>query len=99
MGASGISEEKEIAIDAAVKELCDEAYQTTMSKLNAHRDLLEELSNRLIEKETIDGFELNDIILKMTGKPPATPFKPVAVEAQGSVQPTASATAGSATVP
>jgi ATP-dependent Zn protease len=74
MGNSGVSEEKELAIDKAVQGLCDEAYETSMQTLQANRELLDELTALLIEKETIDGFELNDLILKMTGKPPPTAF-------------------------
>merc|ERR1719478_381409 len=40
MGSSGVSEEKELAIDKAVAELCDEAYRTTMETLQTHRELL-----------------------------------------------------------
>jgi len=49
--------------------------------------LLDELTALLLEKETIDGFELNDLILKMTGKPPATAFNPVPVPVEGNVVP------------
>jgi hypothetical protein len=35
---------------------------------------MERLTELLIEKETVDGFELNDLVLEVTGKPPATPF-------------------------
>jgi cell division protease FtsH len=80
MGRTAVSEEKEIAIDKAVQELCDEAFKTTMETLSANRELMDELTNRLIEKETVDGFELNDLILQMTGKPPATAFNPVPVQ-------------------
>jgi hypothetical protein len=51
-----------------------------METLSANRELMDELTNRLIEKETVDGFELNDLILQMTGKPPATAFNPVPVQ-------------------
>lgn len=76
---SGRSEQMEIAIDKEVAKLCEEAYQTTMQTLQTHRELLDELTARLLEKETIDGFELNDLILQMTGKPPPTAFNPVPV--------------------
>jgi cell division protease FtsH len=83
MGRTAVSEEKEKAIDAEVAKLCDEAFQTTMMTLQTHRKLLDELTERLLEKETIDGFELNDIILKMTGQPPPTAFNPVPVPVEG----------------
>jgi len=76
MGSSGISEEKEQLIDDEVKKLVTEAYETTMETLSKHRALLDELTERLLVKETIDGFELNDLVLEMTGAPPATAFGP-----------------------
>jgi len=87
MGRTAVSEEKEMAIDNEVKKLCDEAFETTRTTLLEHRDLLDELTAQLVEKETINGFELNDLILKMTGKPPATPFNPIPVPVEGAVVP------------
>jgi cell division protease FtsH len=77
MGNSGISEEKEQAIDAEVSKLTTEAYDATMKLLTEHRAVMDELVKRLLEKETVDGFEFNDIVLQVTGKPPLTPFNPV----------------------
>jgi len=34
-----------------------------------HKDILDEVVVRLLEKETIDGFELADIVQEKTGKP------------------------------
>jgi len=79
MGRSAMSEEKEQAIDSEVAKLCEEAYNTTMTTLTKHRKILDEITERLLEKETIDGFELNDIILQMTGKEAPTKFNPVPV--------------------
>jgi cell division protease FtsH len=79
MGRAAMSEEKEMAIDEEVAKLCEEAYNTTMETLTKHRKILDEITARLLEKETIDGFELNDIILQMTGQDPPTKFAPVEV--------------------
>merc|ERR1719478_130221 len=68
-GRTAASEEKEAAIDVAVSKLCDEAYETTMKTLTEHRAIMDELVRRLPEKETVDGFELADLIQEMTGKP------------------------------
>jgi len=67
-GRTVASEEKEDAIDKAVSKLCDEAYETTMKTLTEHRAIMDELVTRLLDKETIDGFELADIVEKQTGK-------------------------------
>jgi cell division protease FtsH len=80
-GRTAASEEKEAAIDVAVSKLCDEAYETTMKTLTEHRAIMDELVNRLLEKETVDGFELADLVQEMTGKPaPAYAAIPVAVQ-------------------
>merc|ERR1719359_1730301 len=71
-GRQPVSEELSEKIDKEVSKLCDEAFKTTMETLKANRELLERLTELLIEKETVDGFELNDLVLQVTGKPPAT---------------------------
>jgi cell division protease FtsH len=93
VGRQPFSEEKEQAIDAEVKKLCQEAYATTMATLTAHRQILDELTESLLEKETVDGFELNAIIERITGKPPPTPFNPVPVAVKADVAPEAPTTA------
>merc|ERR1719327_1015224 len=80
-GRTNASEEKEVAIDAAVSKLCTEAYETTMKTLTEHRDILDEVVDRLLKKETIDGFELADIVQEKTGKvAPAYAAIPVSVQ-------------------
>jgi cell division protease FtsH len=73
-GRQPVSEELSEKIDVEVSKLCDEAFKTTMDTLTANKALMERLTELLIEKETVDGFELNDLVLEVTGKPPATPF-------------------------
>merc|ERR1719174_2530644 len=73
-GRQPVSEELSEKIDKEVSKLCDEAFKTTMETLTANKALMERLTDLLIEKETVDGFELNDLVLEVTGKPPATPF-------------------------
>jgi len=80
-GRTNASEEKEAAIDNAVSKLCTEAYETTMKTLTEHKAIMEELVKRLLEKETVDGFELAAIVEEMTGAPaPAYAAIPVAVQ-------------------
>merc|ERR1719327_2566641 len=74
-GRQPVSEELSEKIDVEVSKLCDEAFKTTMDTLTANKALMERLTELLIEKETVDGFELNDLVLEVTGKPPATPFQ------------------------
>merc|ERR1719478_614850 len=80
-GRTNASEEKEVKIDAEVTKLCTEAYETTMKTLKEHKDILDEVVVRLLEKETIDGFELADIVQEKTGKPaPAYASIPLSVQ-------------------
>merc|ERR1719324_1032869 len=80
-GRTNASEEKEEAIDRAVSKLCTEAYETTMRICTEHKDILDEVVVRLLEKETIDGFELADIVQEKTGKPaPAYASIPLSVQ-------------------
>jgi cell division protease FtsH len=87
-GRQPVSEELSEKIDKEVSKLCDEAFKTTMDTLTANKALMERLTELLIEKETVDGFELNDLVLEVTGKPPATPFMRAGEEpASGNVVP------------
>merc|ERR1719478_1327101 len=88
-GRQPVSEELSEKIDKEVSKLCDEAFKTTMETLKANRELLDKLVESLLEKETVDGFELNELVLQVTGKPPATAFNPMQVPVQGNVVPTA----------
>jgi cell division protease FtsH len=60
-------------IDAEVKRIIDEANQTARSLIETHRDKLEIIANGLLEYETLDGVQVEEIV--RTGKftPPAKP--------------------------
>ncbi len=79
------SEHTAQAIDAEVKRIIDESVEKVRHILEARRDALEALTNRLIEIESIDGQELKEIIDENSPGPlvvPGTlhgskrPFKP-----------------------
>merc|ERR1712050_328160 len=59
--ASAATEER---IDEEVKELVAEAYQHCKTTMSENRDLLEELVELLIEKETVDYKELAEMVVK-----------------------------------
>merc|ERR1719265_1853909 len=67
MGSGRASEEKEAAIDAAVERITKEAYESTKEIMLKHRDLLDAVTERLIEVETLDGFEFARIVEQYTG--------------------------------
>jgi len=80
-GNGRASEEKEAAIDSAVKALTDEAYQTTMAVMTKHRDLLDAVTERLLEIETMGGFEFARMVEQFTGvRTPMLDLIPVPVQ-------------------
>jgi cell division protease FtsH len=56
------SENTAIRIDEEVRRIVDEAYNTAKAILQEHEDLLHKISETLIEKETLDGKEIDAII-------------------------------------
>jgi len=61
------SEETSREIDAEVSKLVNDAYAKAEKTLAENKDLLERLATRLIEKETMDGREVEELV----GKTPA----------------------------
>ena len=59
------SEKTAISIDEEVRLIVDEAYNTAKGILQEHEDLLHKISETLIEKETLDGKEI-DVIIEAT---------------------------------
>jgi cell division protease FtsH len=64
-------------IDAEVRRIIDEAHDTARSLLTEHRDELEALTARLLEKEVLDGDEVRALL----GLPPAQSHPPVPLPA------------------
>ncbi|UCG14555.1 MAG: cell division protein FtsH, partial [Deltaproteobacteria bacterium] len=56
------SEKTAIQIDEEVRRIVDEAYGTAKRILSEHQDLLHKIAETLIEKETLDGKEIDAII-------------------------------------
>ena len=52
-------------IDREVQKLIDNAYERTKSVLNENLDILHQLAEMLLEKETVLGRELDELILKL----------------------------------
>jgi len=63
-GPQGASAETEKKIDEEVKQLVADAYSTCKAILSANRDLLDELTDALIESETVDFNELQEMVGK-----------------------------------
>ena len=63
-GPQGASPETEKKIDEEVMQLVADAYNTCKATLSANRDLLDELTDALIESETVDFNELQEMVGK-----------------------------------
>ena len=57
-------------IDTEVKRITNEAYARAKNLIDTHRDKLEMIANALLEYETLDGSQVNDIVHKGTFTPP-----------------------------
>ncbi|NOQ40719.1 MAG: ATP-dependent zinc metalloprotease FtsH [Anaerolineales bacterium] len=62
-------------IDIEVKELVSDAYQRALDILKKHRDVLEVLAEKLLEQETVDGKELDEIFPVPSPKNGGMPVK------------------------
>jgi cell division protease FtsH len=83
-------------VDAEIRRIIDEQYKLARRLLEENRDKVETMTKALLEWETLDADQLNDI---MAGKPPRPPKVPAASSppsaptdgAQGAAAPAASA--------
>ena len=62
-------------VDAEIRRIIDEQYALARRMLESHRDKVEAMAAALLELETIDADQINDI---MEGKPPRPPKQPQA---------------------
>ncbi|NWK56860.1 ATP-dependent zinc metalloprotease FtsH [Verrucomicrobiaceae bacterium N1E253] len=74
----GYSEETARAIDGEIKKLIDDAYALAKDLLIKHNDALVDLSNALLEYETLDADQVREIMEhgKMSN-PPSPPKSPI----------------------
>ena len=68
--AGGQLEETALQIDIEVKRILTEAHETSRRILRDHRETLDILSHRLLEKEVIEAEELKGIIGPIPPKDP-----------------------------
>ncbi len=73
------SEETASSVDQAIHEIIEEAYRDTKEMIVRHRDILEAIAEELMEKETLDGAELDELIKRCAGDR-VIPAKTVAKE-------------------
>jgi cell division protease FtsH len=66
-----VSDETAIAIDKEVRSIVDECYDKAAKILGENRNLLELMKDALIEYETIDAHQIDDIMEGKKPRPPA----------------------------
>jgi cell division protease FtsH len=71
-----ISDETMRKVDAEIRRIIDEQYSLARRLLDTNRDKVEAMTKALLEWETIDSEQIDDI---MAGRPPRAP-KPVAAK-------------------
>jgi cell division protease FtsH len=67
---TNISEETMRKVDAEVRRIIDEQYAIARKLIEDNKDTMHAMANALLEWETIDGEQIDDI---MSGKPPRPP--------------------------
>ena len=83
-------------VDAEIRRIIDEQYALARRLLEENRDKVEAMTAALLEWETIDADQINDIMAGQPPrppKPPATPSKPAANDGRGGAEPNAPAPA------
>ena len=80
MRSKDYSEQTALEIDAEVKRIIDEAYERARTLIEDHRDKLEILARALLEYETLDGPQVEEIVRtgRFTPRPPSKATGPPA---------------------
>jgi cell division protease FtsH len=73
MRSKDYSEATAQEIDSEVKRIVDGSFQTAKKMIEENRDKLELIANSLLEFETLDGAQVEDIIKTGTFTPPPKP--------------------------
>lgn len=70
MGGKKISSHTERLIDEEVKKITDRCYQRAQKILTDNRDILESMKQALVEYETIDSEQVDDLMARRKVRPP-----------------------------
>jgi cell division protease FtsH len=62
------SEATAARIDGEVRRMLEEAYEDSKQMLIKHRTVLNAIADALVERETLDGKELDEIIVRVGGR-------------------------------
>jgi len=77
MTRSDVSEAISKQVDDQVRSIVMQCYQETLELVGSQREVMDELVELLIEKETLDGDEFREIVAKVTEIPEKERFSPV----------------------
>ncbi len=61
------SEATAIEIDKEVRRILDKAYKTATDIISANKTALDKIARALLERETLEGWEVNQILINETG--------------------------------
>ncbi|HEY4642650.1 MAG TPA: ATP-dependent zinc metalloprotease FtsH [Thermoanaerobaculia bacterium] len=61
------SEATAIEIDREVRRILDKAYKTGTDIISANKTALDKIARKLLERETLEGWEVNQILMEETG--------------------------------
>jgi cell division protease FtsH len=61
------SEATAVEIDREVKRILDKAYAHAKEVITQHKSSLDRIARKLLERETLEGWEVNDILREETG--------------------------------
>ncbi|MBL6798091.1 MAG: ATP-dependent zinc metalloprotease FtsH [Synechococcus sp. BS307-5m-G39] len=77
MTRSDVSEAISKQVDDQVRNIVMQCYQETLELVGAQREVMDDLVELLIEKETLDGDEFREMVSKVTDIPEKDRFSPV----------------------
>jgi cell division protease FtsH len=61
------SEATAIEIDKEVRRILDRAYNQAKEIITQHKNALDRIARKLLERETLEGWEVNEILIEETG--------------------------------
>jgi cell division protease FtsH len=61
------SEATAVEIDREVKRILDKAYNQAKEIITSHKSSLDRIARKLLERETLEGWEVNDVLREETG--------------------------------
>jgi len=61
------SEATAVEIDKEVRRILDKAYRAAHELINANKSSLDRIARKLLERETLEGWEVNEILIEETG--------------------------------